>query len=284
MRFLTQTGKLRRKLGAYILCSGQLAEHPYKIAETGLLIYSAEELSYYIFNSFYLIDENFVSEELISFIELELKLPESAKRIRKARDERVSMAALLMTILREYHYYSEGELKEFQSRYESYRHQSAACRKARKADYLLENGHYLAAIQIYRQFLHARKDTSVSGDFYMKVMQHMAVCYVWLGLMDEALEAYVLAYKENPDEILLKQIFQFSCMSGLPLPANLYKAITPENEKKWREMYEEVRDQGSLLASTGSTAGLFTKDSVRRREALKKHIDGIKKEYRKAIS
>ena len=271
-------------MSAYILCSSPLAEHPYKIQETGLLIYSAEELSYYIYNNFYLIDESFVNEELFSFLEAELELAESAGHLRRLRGERAGLGALLLAILREFHYYSEAELKEFQLKYDAYRRQGASSRKAQKADFLLEHGHYLSAIQIYRQFDHVRKDTSLPKDFYMKIKQHMAVCYIHLGLLQEAMEAYLAAYQELPSAELLKQIYQFSCMSDIQLPSELYRAIKPELESAWRGEYEEISAQGGLLATTGPTAAMFTKDSVRRREALKKHIENIKRDYRRAIS
>lgn len=271
-------------MGAYILCSGSLAEHPYKIQETGLLIYSAEELSYYIYNNFYLIDESFVGDELFSFLEDELGLKESAGRLRKLRDERVNLSVLLSAILRETHYYSEPELKVFVQQYDAYRHQSAPARKARKADFLMEHGHYLSAIQIYRQFDHIRKDSSISNEFYMKIWQHMAICYIYLGLMEEARLAYIRAYSELPDAALLKQIYQFSCMSGMELTSDIYKDIQPEEESEWKAEYEEIYAQGGLLATTGPTAAMFTKDSIRRKESLKKYIEGVKREYRKAIS
>jgi tetratricopeptide (TPR) repeat protein len=261
-----------------------LAEHPYKIQETGLLIYSAEELSYYIFNNFYLIDEGFVSDELFSFLEAELGLAETAVHLRKLRDERAGLGVLLLAFLREVHYYSETELRAFQIGYDTYRHQGTASRKVQKADFLLEHGHFLAAIQIYRQFEHARKDPTLPKDFYMKIKQHMAVGYIHLGLLQEALDSFLEAYKDDPTEELLKQIYQFSCMSGLTLPSELYKAIKPEWESQWRGEYEEVSTQGGLLATTGPTAALFTKDAVRRKEALAKHIEGIKRAYRTAIS
>lgn len=271
-------------MSAYILCSSSLAEHPYKIQETGLLIYSAEELSYYVYNSFYLIDEGFVGDELFSFLQEELGLTASAERLKKLKDEGAALGILLLTLLREFHYYSETELKEFQLAYDTYRHQGSASRKVQKADFLLERGHYLAAIQIYRQFEYVRKDTSLPKDFYMKIWQHMAVAYIHLGLYREALDAYVAAYKEYPGEELLKQIYQFSCMSQQQLTSELYRAIKPEWESAWRAEYEEVSAQGGLLATTGPTAAMFTKDSVRRKEVLAKYIENIKREYRTAIS
>jgi tetratricopeptide (TPR) repeat protein len=261
-----------------------LAEHPFKIQETGLLIYSAEELSYYIYNSYYLIDERFFSDELIAFLEAELGLTETAAHLRRLKEERAGLGVMLLSFLREIHYYSETELRAFQIGYDTYRHQGTASRKVQKADFLLDHGHYLAAIQIYRQFDHARKDNTLPKDFYMKIKQHMAVGYIHLGLYQEALESYLAAYRDYPTEELLKQIYQFSYMTDQTLPSELYRVIKPEWESAWRGEFEEVSAQGGLLATTGPTAAMFTKDAVRRKEVLTKHIEQIKREYRTAIS
>lgn len=271
-------------MSAYILCSSPLAEHPYKIQETGLLLYSAEELSYYIYNNFYLVDENFVSEELLTFLEDELGLKESAEHFRRVKSERTALSVLLMSMLREFRYYSETELKSFQQRYDSYRRQNPLIRRAQKADFLLENGHYLPAIQVYVELCNVKKDKTLPKEFYMKIRQRMAISYIHLGLFSEAMEAYLAAYEEEPNEELLKQIYQFSCMAQIQLPPEIRKAISPEIESAWKGEYDEVSAQGELLATTGPTAAMFSKDSIRRKEVLKKHIEKIKRDYRRAIS
>ncbi len=56
---------------------------PYYIKEINKNIYSIEELSYYLFNYLYLIDDQFFSEGLIDYIENELKQPHIASGIRQ---------------------------------------------------------------------------------------------------------------------------------------------------------------------------------------------------------
>lgn len=48
-------------------------EKPYYIKEVNKNIYSIEELSYYLYNYLYLIDDTFFSDTLIDYIENELK-------------------------------------------------------------------------------------------------------------------------------------------------------------------------------------------------------------------
>ena len=51
-----------------ILCTTH-TQKPFYIKEINKNIYSIEELSYYLFNYLYLIDENFFGEKLINYIE-----------------------------------------------------------------------------------------------------------------------------------------------------------------------------------------------------------------------
>ena len=271
-------------MSGYILCSGALAEHPFLLREMNLMIYSAEELCYYIYHDYPLIEDDFFSDELLSFLEDELGHSYEAKVLRDMKEENQGLVLMLMSVLRLFHYYNETELKEFQLKVEEFRHNPPAKRRAMKADFLLERGHYLSAIQIYHLFDSERKDPALGADFYMLVNQHMAIGYVRLGLNNEAMLAYMQAFEAQPTEELTKQIYQFSLFTNIPLNGKIYNFIKPEWEAAWRGEFEEIEAQGSLLATTGPTVGMFTKDSMKRKEALKTYIDGIKKNYRTAIS
>ena len=60
-------------MSGLILCSRK-SDIPYKIPDASINIYSIEELSYYLYNNAYFLDENFFSDELIDYIEKNLKL------------------------------------------------------------------------------------------------------------------------------------------------------------------------------------------------------------------
>lgn len=271
-------------MSGYVLCSGALAEHPFLLREMGLMIYSAEELCYYIYHNYPLIDDNFVSDELLNFIEQELGLVEETKYLRDMKEDNQGLSPLLMSILRMFHYYNETELKEFQLGFEEFRHNPLDKRRAIKADFLLERGHYLSAIQIYHLFDDEKQNPMLGQEFYMRIYQHMAIGYIKLGLYNEALSAFMKAFEAKQSEELLKQMYQFSLFTTLGLNGKIYNQIKPEWEVAWREEYEDVAAQGSLLATTGPTVGMFTKDSIKRKESLKGYIEGIKKNYRTAIS
>ena len=51
-------------MGELILCSEPIAAMPYYLEGVSLNIYSLEELSYYIMHNTYLIERDFMNEEL----------------------------------------------------------------------------------------------------------------------------------------------------------------------------------------------------------------------------
>ena len=60
-------------MGELILCSHPIAAMPYYIDNISLNVYSLEELCYYIENHLYLIEADFMSEELCLWIGQELE-------------------------------------------------------------------------------------------------------------------------------------------------------------------------------------------------------------------
>ena len=139
-------------MGSYILSLSPMAKHPYRTKELGVDIYTAEELCYYIYHNFVVVDDDFISRELFEFLEDELKLGDHVAHIRKYIEDKPSMELTLLFILREFRFYNETELHEFQIRYEEFKRNGTAMRRLLKADFLLEHGYVLGALNMYHYF------------------------------------------------------------------------------------------------------------------------------------
>ena len=55
-------------MGKMILCRGRQTDRPLIIEGTGIRLYTAEELCYYIYNNIYLIGQEFVNGRLVEFL------------------------------------------------------------------------------------------------------------------------------------------------------------------------------------------------------------------------
>ena len=69
-------------MGELLLCHETIAALPYYIEETGINIYSMEELSYYISGNVYLLDHSFMCESLCTWVEKQMHRVELAQKLR----------------------------------------------------------------------------------------------------------------------------------------------------------------------------------------------------------
>ena len=69
-------------MGRIYNCVGRYAGTAYTIKNTWIRVYCVEELCYYICNNSYLLEDEFVSNELITWLEEECNLPMLVRRIR----------------------------------------------------------------------------------------------------------------------------------------------------------------------------------------------------------
>ena len=143
-------------MGQLILCRELPASNPLYIEELDINIYTAEELSFYIFNNLELImGEDFVNEKLFRFISDELGRPVLASKLRRW-SKNSSQGELLLVILQDLHYYRSDELSGFQERVAHVANASAQERLRQKADNLFSKHRYYEAVLLYDRLVSLR--------------------------------------------------------------------------------------------------------------------------------
>ena len=60
-------------MSAMILCRGKVADNPLYIMQSGIRLYTEEELCYYIYNNIYILTNDFINDELITFLGMKWK-------------------------------------------------------------------------------------------------------------------------------------------------------------------------------------------------------------------
>ena len=102
-------------MGELILCSHPIAAMPYYIDNISLNVYSLEELCYYIENHLYLIEADFMSEELCLWIGQELDEKDLAQSLRSVLLGNGSLSDFTELILRSCGYCSEDTIHHIRS-------------------------------------------------------------------------------------------------------------------------------------------------------------------------
>lgn len=182
-------------MGTVKICAQKSAKTPYYVEATGIHLYSIEELAYYLYENIYLIDDRIIEEKLYSWIEREQGLMKLADKLRNGRSTGTHVYNQVMTILQASDYYSENELAMLSEKIKTISGLQTQERMKFKADELLQNENYWAAISEYERLLSIRQSSRLTVEFYAKVWNNLGSCYARLFLFEKAASCYESAYQ-----------------------------------------------------------------------------------------
>lgn len=187
-------------MGAVKLCERKTARKSYYVEATGVHLYSVEELAYYLYENLYLIDDEMLGERLCVWLENQLGMGELAQRLRNETGAEGRLYHRIMVILKAADYYSEEELKALSEKIKEISGMQAQERMKYKADELMHNENYWAAVMEYEKILSIRQNSKLPTEFYAKVWNNLAGCYARLFLFDKAAGCFETAYEFEKTE------------------------------------------------------------------------------------
>lgn len=192
-------------MGKLIMCSGKIAKHPIKMKSTNTLIYSMEELCYYIYHNIDTIAEDLICDDLIPFMRDELGLEERALFIEKLIYNKASLKDIIVSIFCSADYYSEEEIKHFLAQMDAFLSLGLPQRKKRHADYCFKDGQYSQALREYQMLLNSKESQELSHCEYGDVLHNIAVIEARSGAFLIAAKRFLDAYERNERKESLKQ-------------------------------------------------------------------------------
>ncbi len=181
-------------MGAVKLCVHERARVPYALETTGIHIYSIEELAYYLCENIYLADDRIIGEKLYTWLECELKLPGLAEKLRSGNNMGNHVYNQVMLILQASDYYSEEELIALSEKIKAISSLQTQERMKYKADELLQNENYWAAVEEYERILSIRQNSKLSVQIYADIWNNLGVCYAKMFLFQKAAGCFENAY------------------------------------------------------------------------------------------
>lgn len=182
-------------MGAVKRCIHPRAEQPYFVKETGIHLYSIEELAYYLYHNLALADEKLIGEPLYLWIEEELKLPKLAEKLKNGQTGGTHVYNKVITILKASEYYSEKEINDVSEKIRKLLGMQTQERIKYRADELLQNDNYWAAIHEYEKLLGIRQNSHLEVAFYGAVYNNLGCCYARLFLFQRAAGCFEQAYQ-----------------------------------------------------------------------------------------
>ena len=182
-------------MGDLILCNYPIAAMPFYIEAFSANIYSLEELCYYIEHNLFLLEEDFLEEELLLWIEKEVGAKALDKSLRFSLQEKKGLADILLLLWKETGYWDGKTVENLVVQIKKLSRMSVLERKKLRADRYAINQNYFPAILEYRKILQMEEECRRNLEECGNIWHNQGVCFAGLFLFEEARECFLTAYK-----------------------------------------------------------------------------------------
>lgn len=274
-------------MGELLLCNEPIAAMPYYIEGLSLNIYSIEELCYYISKNTYLLDRDFMNEELCTWVGKEIKQTKLCEKLRDILHDRGKLSDFVLEILKTSGYCNMQEMQEIILALRQLEEKSDfECNKIR-ADKLMENEKYLSSIYEYKRLLESDEAKSENAILVGNIYHNLATAYARLFLFEEAIKYYSKAYSYNEKKESLKEcLLAYRCMHD----EVGFLRVAKENHLGDNEILEIINEL-SLASRNDNTVAfeekleaialLNDRDKAKYKEEIQKIILAWKEDYRR---
>ncbi len=275
-------------MGELLICNEPIAALPYYIEGISWNVYSLEELCYYVENNTYLLEKDFMTEELCTWIGKEVGNLKLAEKLRDIMHMDGRLSEFVRTLLLECGYCPRDTIKDVVRIIREMEEKSDfECNKVR-ADRLMEKEKYLSSIYEYKNLLASNEAGEQSKELIGNIWHNLGTAYARLFLFGEASHCYEKAYKYNGNEESMREcLMAHRCLhdeAGFQLAAEKYKV----EETLRREINEEIlmasRTDATINFENKLEAIAIMNTPAQRAEyhkAISEIIFGWKEEYRR---
>jgi len=176
-----------------ILGTGNCTEIPYFFEKTYVNLYSLEELCYCFVENAELIDQEIVSNELARWLDEQCGLPTLAHALYALVNQRGSASAYVGMILEYAGLYPARTISHVEAVIRDSAGLNPYERQKAKADYMLQNGRYMLALDRYDELL--SRLPAGERELRGKVLHNRGIVNARLFLFERAQEDFLTAYQ-----------------------------------------------------------------------------------------
>ena len=186
-------------MGRLIETVGKYAERPYYIAQTDTSVYCVEELCFVLSQNTFLLDRGLLDRDLAKWLDEECGLKDLARPLYTLIGRNGSPSAFVGMILEYAHFGTEKKRQETEELLRVNADMDASTRRKHFADYLVENKRYVQAVAEYEKVLEEMTAMNHNNVMRSQLLYNKGVAFSRLFSFEEAADAYLAAYQENPD-------------------------------------------------------------------------------------
>jgi len=264
------------RMGELLLCNETIAALPYYIEGISWNVYSLEELCYYVENNTYLLEKDFMNEELCTWIGKEVKNLKLAEKLRDIMHMDGRLSEFVRTLLEECGYCPKDVIHEVNRILREMEEKSDfECNKIR-ADRLMEKEKFLSSIYEYKSLLDSDEAGEQDKEILGNIWHNLGTAYARLFLFGEAIHCYEKAYALNKNSESLREcLMAHRCLRnevGFELALHKYDVSD--------ELALEIKNEISIASRTEAMQEFENK-----LEAIAMmNTTGNRNEYQKAVS
>ena len=275
-------------MGELLLCREPIASMPFYMEGISLNLYSLEELSYYIWSNTYLLEPDFMSEELCTWIDKEIGREALAAKLREIIHKNGKLVDFLTLILEDCGYCTRQEILTIRAAITELSERSEfECNKIR-ADRLMEKDKILSSIYEYKRLLESEDAKEQPVNLIGNIWHNLGTAYASLYLFDAAIDCFPQAYETNHDEESLKsELLAYRCKrdesgyirAGITYGLDEMRLQELRNELSMASRGEGVVEFEQHLESVEQLRQMDQK--VRYRDEIQEIIMSWKEDYRR---
>lgn len=277
-----------------ILGTGRRAENPYYMERFYVNLYSVEELCFLFVDRAELLDGEIIQREMVRWLDEECGLGDLAHELDALLNRKGSTAAYVGAILEYVNIYPADVIQRTEEIVRSNEGLSPYERQKAKADYLLGEKRYLAALQQYQNLAHTVPDSEKL--LLAKLYHNMGVASAAMFLYGQAAEWFQKAYETDGKREGLTMYLAALRMGQQENAYIDYIAKHPEYHDLSLEVERMVRRAEGSFEGTDENRMLVTyqvmKDegagalgsSTPYYEEIEKLTAGMKSSYRRSMS
>ena len=233
-------------MGQAVICQNRRTKTAYMVEQTGVNLYSLEELAFFLYHNICLVDQGFFDERLCRWLEQELGCGDLAKRIRKGTASGGNLTNLVISVVGASDLYDSRELTELGEQMKAIGSMQEQERLKLRADELLDNGNDWAAMEEYRHILRMHQNLKLGVSFYGAVWNNLGVCFARQFLFERAKDCFEHALEYTPDEEIRKQaeLAEKLMYGPAPLSGTVKNEDQPQRQLlSWEQEYRTRRRQ-----------------------------------------
>ena len=175
-----------------LICIGKIGEKGYYFEDTGIQIFSYEELCYYMSQHMICYIHTLPGEDLLAYIRDELDLDKLSKQLSKLLDPEKDQMKYFAALFREGHYFNEDEIRDILDEYRGLMNAPVYLQKKWMGDLLTSSGRASRAIRYYQEALEQKE---IKEEEVGRLYHNMGVAEAMLFRFENAKINFIKAYQ-----------------------------------------------------------------------------------------